>query len=35
MINDADVDLRDRAYFKAAEEGKEYMNDIIVSKASD
>ena len=35
MINDSDVNLRDRAYFKAAEEGKEYMNDIIVSKASD
>lgn len=30
----SDVSLKDRDYFIAAEQGKEYMHDVVVSKAS-
>ena len=31
----SDVSLKDRDYFKAGQQGKEYMYDVVVSKASD
>src|SRR5690625_3550734 len=34
ILTDSDVNLKDRDYFIAAMEGKEYIHDIVISRAS-
>jgi len=34
MVDDSDISLKDRNYFKAAEAGEPYMHDVITSRAT-